>query len=101
MSMSTERPQRRLRRAGLVLLWVILLLVAAVAANVVDLAVESDAQTGKWQELTPTLSRTCAVFPHTEGRVQAQQGDYAWALWRPYSCCEREGQVFLGSVDFF
>ncbi|PMX27650.1 MULTISPECIES: TIGR03756 family integrating conjugative element protein [unclassified Pseudomonas] len=63
--------------------------------------VESDAQTGKWQELTPTLSRTCAVFPHTEGRVQAQQGDYAWALWRPYSCCEREGQVFLGSVDFF
>lgn len=63
--------------------------------------VESDGQTGKWQELTPTRSRTCAVFPHTEGRVQAQQGDYAWALWRPYSCCEREGQVFLGSVDFY
>lgn len=62
---------------------------------------ESDAQTGKWQELTPTLSRTCAVFPHTAGRVQAQQGDYAWALWRPYSCCEREGQTFLGSVDFY
>lgn len=63
--------------------------------------VESDAETGKWQELTPTLSRTCAVFPHAEGRVQAQQDDYAWALWRPYSCCEREGQVFLGSVDFY
>ena len=62
--------------------------------------VESDATTGKWQELTPTLSPTCAVFPHTENRIQAQQGDYAWALWRPYSCCEREGQVFLGSVDF-
>ncbi len=62
--------------------------------------VESDATTGKWQELTPTLSRTCAVFPHSENRVQAQQGGYAWALWRPYSCCEREGQVFLGSVDF-
>ena len=62
--------------------------------------VESDATTGKWQELTPTLSPTCAVFPHSENRVQAQQGDYAWALWRPYSCCEREGQVFLGSVDF-
>ena len=61
---------------------------------------ESDAQTGKWQELTPTLSRTCAVFPHSDARVQAQQGDYAWALWRPYSCCKREGQVFLGSVDF-
>ena len=63
--------------------------------------VESDAETGKWQELTPTLSHTCAVFPHAEGRVQAQQDDYAWALWRPYSCCEREGQVFLGSVDFY
>lgn len=62
--------------------------------------VESDATTGKWQELTPTLSSRCAVFPHSENRVQAQQGDYAWALWRPYSCCEREGQIFLGSVDF-
>lgn len=61
---------------------------------------ESDAATGKWQELTPTLKNTCAVFPHSETRVQAQQGDYAWALWRPYSCCERRGQIFLGSVDF-
>ena len=62
--------------------------------------VESDASTGKWQELTPTLSTTCAVFPHGNTRVQAQQGDYAWALWRPYACCRRRGQVFLGSVDF-
>ena len=61
---------------------------------------ESDASTGKWQELTPTLSNSCAVFPHTNTRVQAQQGDYAWALWRPHSCCERRGQVFLGSTDF-
>ena len=61
---------------------------------------ESDASTGKWQELTPTLSNSCAVFPLTNTRVQAQQGDYAWALWRPYSCCERRGQVFLGSTDF-
>ncbi|MFZ3119843.1 MAG: TraU family protein, partial [Variovorax sp.] len=60
----------------------------------------SDSQTGKWQELTPTLSHTCAVFPHSDTRVQAQQGAYAWALWRPSSCCKREGQVFLGSVDF-
>jgi integrating conjugative element protein (TIGR03756 family) len=61
--------------------------------------IESDASTGKWQELTPTLSNTCAVFPHSDTKVQAQQGDYAWALWRPYSCCERKGQVFLGSTD--
>ena len=62
--------------------------------------VESDASTGKWQELTPTLKNTCAVFPHNQLRVQAQRGDYAWALWRPYSCCQRRGQVFLGSIDF-
>ena len=61
---------------------------------------ESDASTGKWQELTPTLSTTCAVFPHGNTRVQAQRGDYAWALWRPYACCRRRGQIFLGSVDF-
>ncbi|MFV0277181.1 MAG: TIGR03756 family integrating conjugative element protein [Parahaliea sp.] len=61
---------------------------------------ESDATTGKWQELSPTLKNSCAVFPHDERRVQAPRGDYAWALWRPYACCEREGQFFLGSMDF-
>lgn len=62
--------------------------------------VEGDAKTGKWQELTPRLSNTCAVFPHNDPRLQAQQGDYAWTLWRPYSCCQRRGQVFLGSTNF-
>ncbi|MCD9007483.1 TIGR03756 family integrating conjugative element protein [Luteimonas sp. XNQY3] len=62
--------------------------------------VESDAATGKWQELTPTLSSSCAVFPHADPQVQAQRGDYAWALWRPYACCQRRGQIFLGSIDF-
>lgn len=60
---------------------------------------EGNASTGKWQELSPTLSNSCAVFPHSSPRVQAKQGDYAWALWRPYACCQRRGQVFLGSVD--
>lgn len=62
--------------------------------------IEGDASTGKWQELTPRLSNTCAVFPHNDPRIQARQGDYAWTLWRPYSCCQRRGQVFLGSTDF-
>ncbi|KGE52281.1 TIGR03756 family integrating conjugative element protein [Xanthomonas axonopodis pv. vasculorum] len=60
--------------------------------------VESHADLGKWQELT--LSSHCAVFPNKNTHAQAQQGDYAWALWRPYSCCQRRGQVFLGSMDF-
>jgi integrating conjugative element protein (TIGR03756 family) len=62
--------------------------------------IEHDAKTGKWQELTPTLSQQCAVFPHNGTQAQAHQGDYAWALWRPYACCKREGQVFLGSIEF-
>lgn len=62
--------------------------------------VEGDVSTGKWQELIPRLSSSCAVFPHDDQKIQAQQGEYAWALWRPYSCCQRRGQTFLGSVDF-
>lgn len=61
---------------------------------------EGDATTGKWQELTPTLSTTCAVFPNSGPQVQAEDEAYAWALWRPYSCCQRRGQTFLGSTDF-
>ncbi|HBR1079924.1 TPA: TIGR03756 family integrating conjugative element protein [Klebsiella quasipneumoniae subsp. quasipneumoniae] len=60
---------------------------------------ESDADSGKWQELTPTLSTTCAIFPHNKPQQQARKGDYAWALWRPYACCPRRGQTFLGSHD--
>lgn len=66
-----------------------------------DALIESDASTGKWQELTLKLSMKCAVFPDGEAfHVQAVAGAHAWTLWRPYSCCRREGEVFLGSVDF-
>src|SRR5690606_36752680 len=61
---------------------------------------EGDASNGKWQELTPTLSGHCAGFPHDLPRQEALRGDYAWALWLPYSCCQRQGQVLLGSVEF-
>ncbi|MFA1047314.1 TIGR03756 family integrating conjugative element protein, partial [Pseudomonas ficuserectae] len=62
--------------------------------------IEGVAATGKWQELTPSLSPSCAVFPNFGPGVQATDGSYAWALWRPYSCCKRQGQTFLGSTDF-
>ncbi|KHN52894.1 conjugal transfer protein [Dickeya fangzhongdai] len=61
---------------------------------------EGDASTGKWQQLSPYQSGSCVVFPHDGTLPQSQQGDYVWALWRPYSCCQRRGQTFLGSVDF-
>lgn len=63
--------------------------------------IESDKSTGKWQALAPRLSQSCGVFPDSNiTHVQAQRADYAWALWRPYSCCKKRGQVFLGSINF-
>lgn len=56
-------------------------------------------QNHKWQRLAPQLSTTCAVFPDTDGAI-APDGNYAWALWQPYSCCKRRGQTFLYSTDF-
>ncbi|MCO8166222.1 TIGR03756 family integrating conjugative element protein [Pseudomonas sp. 21LCFQ02] len=61
---------------------------------------EGNSMTGKWQELTPTLSPTCAAFPSLAPNLESGDQSYAWALWRPYACCERRGQIFLGSVDF-
>lgn len=61
---------------------------------------ENDARSGQWQRLQPALSMTCAVFPHAGARPQAEDGAYAWALWRPYNCCKRKGQLFLGSTEW-
>ena len=62
--------------------------------------IEGDESTGKWQELAPRTSSSCAVFPNLNTREQATDGGYMWALWRPYSCCQRQGQIFLGHVEF-
>ena len=62
--------------------------------------IEGDEASGKWQPLAPTHASSCMVFPHGNSRTQAIDGGYAWALWRPYSCCANRGQFFLGSVDF-
>ncbi|EJX0634393.1 TIGR03756 family integrating conjugative element protein [Salmonella enterica] len=56
-----------------------------------------------WQMLAPQISTTCAIFPDrsitdTYADRLSQDGGYAWALWRPYSCCQRRGQTFLGST---
>lgn len=60
---------------------------------------ENDSDSGKWQRLQPDLSMSCAVFPNTDALPHAENGAYAWGLWRPYSCCKRQGQLFLGSAD--
>ncbi len=53
----------------------------------------------KWQQLVPSVSSSCAVFPDNSNPI-ATDGAYAWALWQPYSCCQRRGQTFLYSTDF-
>jgi len=53
----------------------------------------------KWQRLAPQLSQSCAVFPDGD-HPPAANANAAFALWQPYSCCQRRGQRFLYSSDF-
>lgn len=66
---------------------------------------EGNARTHKWQMLYPQMEESCSVFPHgssndTHSAKVSEKGNYAWALWRPYSCCKRRGQTFLYSIDW-
>ncbi|MDP8185344.1 TIGR03756 family integrating conjugative element protein [Phocoenobacter skyensis] len=60
---------------------------------------ENDKKTHKWQQLFPKTLKSCDIFPDSPPQLSTK-GNYAWALWRPYSCCKRKGQVFLYSIDF-
>ena len=61
---------------------------------------EGDASTGKWQELTPVLSSSCTVFPRNGFRHRPNKATTPGRCGGYMPCCERRGQVFLGSVDF-
>lgn len=70
--------------------------------------VEGNARTGTWQMLAPRADASCAVFGTNDllsvagwggGRVDPG-GDYAWTLWRPYQCCQREGHVFITDINW-
>lgn len=53
----------------------------------------------KWQRLSPQLSQSCAVFPDGE-HPSAANASAAFALWQPYSCCQRRGQNLLYSSNY-
>ncbi|UBH62747.1 TIGR03756 family integrating conjugative element protein [Proteus vulgaris] len=53
----------------------------------------------KWQRLSPSISSSCSTFPD-DAQPIASDGGYAWALWQPYKCCKRRGQIFLYSFNF-
>ena len=70
--------------------------------------VEGNPATGDWQMLLPKAESSCAVFGTNDlasvigwggGRVDPE-GDYAWNLWRPYSCCKQEGELFLFDINW-
>ena len=68
---------------------------------------ETNGSTGKWQMIHPQKQSSCQAFGSNDlfsisdwggGKVDKKNA-YLWALWRPYKCCARRGQVFLGSDD--
>lgn len=66
---------------------------------------EGDKNTHRWQLLSPKNEQSCKVFPHdgdwaTHSDRFSNTENYSWALWRPYSCCKKAGQVFLYNVDW-
>lgn len=67
-----------------------------------DPVMEGDSSNHQWQMLVPKKSASCAIFPDgssTDSYADklAEDGAYIWTLWRPYKCCPRRGQTFLGS----
>ena len=64
---------------------------------------EDDPDTGEWQMLHPIPESECSRFGINDlaqvagwggGRVDPG-GDYAWTLWRPYSCCRDRGSFLF------
>lgn len=70
---------------------------------------ETNGRTGKWQMIHPRKQSSCEVFGTNDlfatsdwggGKVDKNNA-YLWVLWRPYQCCRKRGQVFLGSDDVY
>ena len=69
---------------------------------------ELNSATGTWQMLAPVAVPACEVFGVNDSVMPAAWGDgrtsgtggYVFNLWRPYSCCSVEGQVFLYATGF-
>ena len=65
---------------------------------------ERDPNTGVWQMISPKVDSSCALFGSSDpawdyGRIDESRA-FIWNLWRPYECCEPNGDIFLGDIDF-
>jgi len=56
---------------------------------------EMDPLNHKWQGLHPFVEPACYIFPTGTSMPVEQFHGYAWALWRPYSCCQQAGQRLI------
>lgn len=63
-----------------------------------DPVTENTQSNHKWQQLYPKQENICGVFPDREMTTRSSSDGYVFALWRPYRCCKRVGQTFLGSI---
>ena len=64
---------------------------------------ENDIATHKWQMLTPVKQSRGEIFGQRSGWANGKyttSEQYAWNLWRPYSCCEPAGAAFLYAVTW-
>lgn len=69
-------------------------------------------KTHKFQSLFPIYEKTARPFGGDAadwasaqiggrpGRNKFNEQAYVYALWRPYKCCEKKGQKYLGSIDW-
>lgn len=57
----------------------------------------------RFQMLVPSMTKSTAVLngpaSWANGKHKSRES-YMWTLWRRYSCCSKEGQVFLFKIDF-
>ncbi|MYD42986.1 MAG: TIGR03756 family integrating conjugative element protein [Gammaproteobacteria bacterium] len=65
---------------------------------------ERDPSTGLWQMISPLVDSACELFGSADaawdaGRMDQSQA-FIWNLWRPYECCEKLSDVYLGAVHF-
>lgn len=60
----------------------------------------------RWQRLYPHAQHSCGTFGANDalsltswgdGNTSSEEG-YVWNMWRRYECCQRNGQIYLGTV---
>lgn len=63
---------------------------------------ENNSRSHRWQMLTPVAQDDWEIFGQRSGWANGKYDgseQYAWNLWRPYSCCQSKGS-FLHSVTW-